>query len=127
MPARNTRDLLPSPDRVAPGRGASLQSSGAGCRGLQHDIDKSSGAGCRGLQHGVELYSTRGEDPNDVVCQKWIADSYGAPVVEVEQPAKPFAALNRRVAVGWSHRSFGWCEQLVTHALVVALAVIVHD
>jgi hypothetical protein len=38
------------------------------------------------------------------MCQKWIAHSRGAPVVEVEQSAKPFAALNRCVAVGRSHR-----------------------
>jgi hypothetical protein len=33
----------------------------------------------------------------------------------------------RRIAVGQSHRLFGWREQPVTHALVVALALIVHD
>jgi hypothetical protein len=37
-----------------------------------------------------------------VMCQKWIGHSRGAPVVEVEESAKPFAALNRRVAVGRS-------------------------
>jgi hypothetical protein len=41
-----------------------------------------------------------------VACQEWIADSCGAPVVELEQLAKPFAALDRRVAVGRSHRLF---------------------
>jgi hypothetical protein len=36
-----------------------------------------------------------GDPPNHVVCEKWIADLCGAPVVEVEQPAKPFAVLDR--------------------------------
>jgi hypothetical protein len=31
-----------------------------------------------------------------VVCQKLIAGSYGAPVVEVEESAQPLAALDRR-------------------------------
>jgi hypothetical protein len=33
----------------------------------------------------------------------------------------------RGSSVGWSHRRFGWREQPVARALVVALAVIVHD
>jgi len=40
---------------------------------------------------------------------------------------QPFEALDRGVAVGRSHHLFGWCKQPVAHALVVALAVIVHD
>ena len=49
------------------------------------------------------------------------------PVVEVEQPTKPFAALDRRVVVGRSHCVFQGREQPVAGALVIAFEVIVHD
>ncbi len=82
------------------------------CAEAAHDerCGDRAGAGRRG--------GARRDRPDDheldlVVCQKWIADSCRAPVVEVEQPAQPFEALDRGVAVGRSHHLFGWCKQPV--------------
>lgn len=69
----------------------------------------------------------RDEELVPVVCQKSIAGSCGSPAVEVEQSAESLAALDRRVAVGWSHCLFGWREQAVDDALVVTLVVIMLD
>ena len=59
---------------------------------------------------------------NRVLCQMSIASSCSATKVEVEQSAEPLAALDRRIAVGRSHRLLAQHEQPVAQALVVALA-----
>jgi hypothetical protein len=58
-----------------------------------------------------------------VVCQKSIASSCGAPVVEVEQSAEPLAAFDRRVLIDGSHRLLDGREQPIADTLVVALKV----
>src|SRR6185436_9624625 len=57
-------------------------------------------------------------------CANGIASSCCATIVEVEQPAEPLAALDRRIAVGRSLRLLGPHEQPVADTLVVPLAVI---
>jgi hypothetical protein len=52
----------------------------------------------------------RGGISEAVVCQKSIAGSCGAPVVEVEQSAEPLAAFDRRIPIGGSHRLLGGRE-----------------
>ena len=48
-----------------------------------------------------------------VVCQKSIAGSCGAPMVEVEQSAEPLAAFDRCVPIGGSHGLLDEREQPV--------------
>jgi len=50
-----------------------------------------------------------------VVCQKWIAELMRRGGSRVEQLTKPSAALNRRVAVGRSHRSFNPINGMFQH------------
>jgi len=61
------------------------------------------------------------------MCQMSIASSCSATIVEVEQSAEPLAALDRRIAVGRSHRLLGRHEQPVADTLVVPLAVVMRD
>jgi hypothetical protein len=61
------------------------------------------------------------------VCQKSIAGSCGAPVLEVEQSAEPLAAFDWPVPIDGSHRLLGGHQQPVAYALMVALEVVVLD
>jgi hypothetical protein len=48
-------------------------------------------------------------------------------IVEVKQSAEPLPALDRRIAVGGSHRLLDRYEQPVADTLVVPLAVVMRD
>src|SRR5882672_607382 len=78
-------------------------------------------ARCFERERRGQLGGDRSTDP--VMCQMSIASSCSATIVEVEQSAEPLAALDRRIAVGRSHRLLGRHEQPVADTLVVPLAV----